>query len=124
MWGFILGSVWGLFGIVILDSVFITLMISIAATIVMMITTVIKLEILMTPHWSYQIERQESVLKHLIMSYGKHFYESLDSGEQARDLPVYIGNEYHSPNDNTYNSSSYHHTNNNTIVRNKTLGGV
>jgi hypothetical protein len=27
---------------------------------------------------------------------GKNFYESLDSGEQARDLPVYVGNEYFS----------------------------
>ena len=67
-WGFILGSLWGLLGIIYMKSVFITLMVVIAAQLVMMIVTLVKLEILMMPHWSYQIQRQESVLKYFMLS--------------------------------------------------------
>lgn len=63
-WGFIIGSVWGLLGLIYLDSFRLTMIIAIVALLIVMIITIIKLEFLLLPHWSYQIERQESLLKY------------------------------------------------------------
>lgn len=66
-------------------------------------------------------------MMHKAAGAGKNFYESLDSGEQFRELPVYMGNEYQNHTD--INASSYNQTftQNNTIRRdnnNRTSGGA
>ncbi len=52
-WGFIVGAEWGLVDIIYLESFFLTIMTAIIALLLVMIITLVKLEFLLLPHWSY-----------------------------------------------------------------------
>jgi len=67
-------------------------------TIVVLGLTLCDFGSLSSPHWSYNMELQEEILKRHFTGRATNFgnaalYESLDSMEAAKELPVYVGND-------------------------------
>ncbi|CDW90938.1 UNKNOWN [Stylonychia lemnae] len=108
IFGFTLGSIWGLVGVILIQSIFTVYLSCILLFTGLVILYLVKIEYIMSPHWSIQIQLQEQTLLQYMYqngnNFGRNYYESLDSGEQARDLPLYFGNEQHS---NDYDSRNY-----------------
>ena len=103
--GALLGIVWGVSVLLSNASLFVALIVPLLLNLFLMLLALLRLNSLLMPHWSYQVERQEAVLKYLARNKG--FYESLDSREQTRELPVYVGNTYNQNDTSSY----YYHTN-------------
>lgn len=60
----------------------------------MLVLTVMQLDTLKISHWATQIERQEEILcgyAQLVEEETRKWYASLDSVDQVRELPVFVG---------------------------------
>eukprot|EP00347_Sterkiella_histriomuscorum_P023556 403334188 len=146
--GMALGALWTTLILIKVESFFLMISGVFMVVLIGIILTLVKLEIINSPHWSIQISKQEQIIKTFLMQENsqattkitKNYYESLDSGEQARDIPIYVGKDYnqnhhHSTQqyknhqainnlDNTFNSSNQYQSNNNTtrFIRKQNTG--
>ena len=84
---FILGSAWGILSLLAFNSLFVTILTLISFQIILLFVTILMIERFMTPHWSYQIEQQECIIKNQLLAQHlggigeNYYYESLNSGE-------------------------------------------
>ena len=66
--GSIFGSCWGLTAVLALDSFFMAISMLLVFQLLLLVLSITHFVFLMIPHWSYQIDRQEALLKYFLLN--------------------------------------------------------